>query len=207
MALNIWDKDQVKRAKTTWGHKFPNYLMSMYEFAVTSGGSYLDLGCGFGRFLQYLTSVKQEPDYIGYDSSEDMLEELTATFPYYSSRVFHRSITEPILNKQDVILCGAVLIHLPLTDQDTILKNIKDVSPAAFTFDINVPNERVIKRRGSFERNIKLGCCSTFRMTWQSHYDMTEKVITMFSDYLPTIEFYRLNKDQRKVIYKLTKVS
>ena len=205
MALNVWDEEQVHRAKTTWGHKFPNYIMSMYEFAVTHGKSYLDLGCGFGRFLQYLTSVIEEPNYIGYDSSQDMLNELIDTFPHYSSRVFHRNITNPILNEQDVILCGAVLIHLPLEDQNVILSNIRDVSPSAIVFDINTPNEDVIQRRGSYERHIKLGCCSTFRMTWQSHYDMTKQVVSLFDDYLLTMEFYRLNKTQRKVVYKLVR--
>ena len=212
MALNEWNERETKRAETTWGHKFPQYTLDMFEFARQGGDSYLDLGCGFGRFLQFLTQNGREPDYIGYDSSEAMIARITDRFPEYFVRCFLKSVTAPIYHPKDVIISSAVFIHITLKEQQQILKNIlaSAPTPKAITFDINSPAEKQIDRlkneqTESFERQIKTtkDGSATFRMTWQSHYAMTERLIKTFGNYNLTTKFYDLKPNRHKVVYFL----
>jgi trans-aconitate methyltransferase len=202
MNTNNWNEAEVNRAERTWGHKTPQYTIDMFEFATTDCKSWLDLGCGFGRFLRYLDQAIPEPDYIGYDSSADMVKRIQENFPAYSPRVFKHDITSPINNAQESIICSAVLIHITLKDQDKVLNNIKDVSPKLITFDINCPSEQWLLKSDHFERFIK-GCEGTFRMTWQSHYVMTRKILKMFSNYHLTTKFYDVHTNRHKVVYML----
>lgn len=174
----------------------------MFNFLIEGGKSWLDLGCGFGRFLKYLESKVDDPDYIGYDSSPDMIARAKENFPHYSPRLFLHNITEPIHNLQDAILCSAVLIHIPASDQDKVLENIRIAKPSLIAFDINSPAEQSMKWDTYFERRIK-GSVSAFRMTWQSHYAMTKKVLQRFSNYSLTIKFYTVNVNRYKVVYLL----
>jgi len=205
--INDWNEKEVKRAEKTWGGKFPKYTLDMFNFAISSGKSYLDLGCGFGRFLQYLDKEVEDPNYIGYDSSEAMIDRIRKRFPDYFLFTFLKELTTPITHTQEVILSSAVLIHLTIEDQNKILANIAAINPNAVVFDINCPNERQINKlscRGavSFERIIMTG---KFRMTWQSHYDMTKKIIKRFPKYNLTIKFYDLKQGRHKVVYMLKK--
>lgn len=210
--LNDWNEREVKRAETTWGHKFPKYTEDMYDFALSNGNSYLDLGCGFGRFLQWLKVKSSEPNYIGYDSSPSMLNRILERFPEYSLQLFNRNVTDRITHIQDMIVSSAVFVHLTPDNQQTILSNILRLnpSPKAITFDINSPSEREIdrlkiKQSTHYERQIKTtkDGSSTFRMTWQSHHAMTRCLITKFKDYNLTTKFYDLRAGQHKVIYMM----
>ena len=200
--LNTWSKAEVDRAESTWGQIVPPYSKALFDFAIKDCHSWLDLGCGFGRFLNYLTNLKELPDYIGYDSSADMIARVSERFSEYSSRVFKRDITAPINNSQNSIICSAVLIHLSKIEQDKILSNVKAINPVKFAFDINSPEESSIPKRPYFETRIK-GSESPFRMTWQSHYDMTRQVLSTFPNYKLTQEFYTVNKTRKKVLYML----
>ena len=213
--LNDWNEREVKRAETTWGDTFPAYTLDMFNFALSSGKSFLDLGCGFGRFLQFLTDENvEEPDYIGYDSSDSMIKRITSKFPDYLIRCFLKPITDPITHPQEVVICSAVFIHIKLEDQQKILTNILNLKPLpkAITFDINSPSEQEIdnlkiKQSESFERILKTtkDGKSTFRMTWQSHYLMTEKLLKQFTAYNLTTKFYDLHTNRHKVVYLLEK--
>lgn len=207
--LNNWNEAEVSRAEKTWGHKVHPYTKDMFDFAIGTDDhrvkSWLDLGCGFGRFLEYLEKVVEEPDYIGYDSSADMIKRIGERFFAYAPRCFCRDITSPINNAQSSIICCAVLIHLPFKDQSKILKNVLDKSPARFVFDINCPTEEWLEKGQShFERRIR-GAKSAFRMTWQSHYLMTKQIIELFPSYKLTVKFYDLRQKRNKVCYLLEK--
>lgn len=204
--LNKWNKVEVDRAESTWGQKTPDYTVDMFEFATNDAKSWLDLGCGFGRFLKYLDGKFQEPDYVGYDSSPDMIERIKENFPAYSPRLFVHNITDPILNQQDSIICSAVLIHIPASDQDKVLSNIKASNPRFITFDINSPAEKGMDWNSYTERHIR-GSQHTFRMTWQSHYAMTRKVLQIFGAYKLTMKFYTVNVNRFKVVYMLRRKS
>lgn len=209
MKLNNWTEKEVDRAESTWGQKVHPYSKEMFDFLIKDSRSWLDLGCGFGRFLNYLINSTDDLDinYIGYDSSPDMIARIQKNFPDFSHRTFLHNITDPIVNKQEAILCSAVLIHITLEDQQKVLNNILDARPKKIAFDINSPDEKYINEVGEhFERKIK---CSEglFRMTWQSHYKMTIKVQKMFKDYNYTIKFFPLQQRRSKVIYMLEKKS
>lgn len=214
--LNDWSEKEVNRAETTWGHKFPPYTLDMFNFALKSGKSYLDLGCGFGRFLQFLTEKVDEPDYIGYDSSGAMISRINERFPDFFIRTFHKDVTTHIAHPQEVIISSAIFIHITLDEQQTILDNILAIRPLpkAITFDVNSPSEVEIdrlksKQSESFERLLRTtkDGKTTFRMTWQSHYLMTEKLIKQFTSYNLTIKFYDLQSNRHKVVYMLERKS
>lgn len=207
--LNNWDEAEVLRAEKTWGHKIHSYTKDMFDFAIGADDymikSWLDLGCGFGRFLKYLEARVEEPDYIGYDSSADMVSRMNERFPAYSPRVFCRDITAPINSPQSSVVCSAVLIHLPFKVQPKILSNVLDRKPERFVFDINSPTEEWLEKGQShFERHIR-GAKGAFRMTWQSHYLMTKQVIKLFPMYKLTVKFYDLRQKRNKVCYFLEK--
>lgn len=205
MALNVWSEIEVKRAERIWGQSRPEFLLSMYRFIIDDKiDSVLDLGCGFGRFAEYIRGLPIPPTYTGYDSSPDMISRLVGRFPEYTDKVHLRQITSPFIHTSDGIICAAVLIHLPITAQDLILQNVFENRPSKFTFDINSPSEFWLRKNDSFEKVIK-GTEHTFRMTWQSHYDMTRKIMGMFLGYSLKIEFYKLDGNRHKVIYKLEK--
>ena len=212
--LNDWNLTESARAEATWGDAHPQFLKDMFNFAVCTGSSYLDLGCGFGRFLQFIDTNVDEPNYIGYDSSSAMISRIRERFPNYIISTFERSITEPITHPQESIISSAVLIHLTTKEQRVILTNISTLHPAprSITFDINSPSEAEIvrlknKRTTHYERQIKISKTgnSTFRMTWQSHYAMTAQLLSMFPNYNLTIKFYDLKQSKHKVLYMLEK--
>ena len=210
--LNDWNEREVTRAETTWGDTLHQYTKDMFNFAICTGHSWLDLGCGFGRFLQFLDANIDEPNYIGYDSSKSMLSRIKERFPEHSTNLFSRNITTPITHNQESIVCSAVFIHITIEDQQKILDNFLALkpSPKAITFDINSPSECVIdrlknKRTTHYEHQLKTtkDSSSTFRMTWQSHHEMTRNLLMHFKLYSLTTKFYTLPKGQTKVIYML----
>jgi len=212
--INEWNEVEAKRAERTWGHKLPQYTQDMFNFALSKGKSFLDLGCGFGRFLKFLDEKSTDPDWIGYDSSESMIDLVKGKFPEYGLRVFHKNVTDSITHPTDVILSSAVFIHIPVDDQNKILENIKKLKPGpkAITFDINCPPEVQIdrlknKQTDHFERFITVtrGSKVKFRMTWQSHYTVTQRVLKAFPNYNLTTKFYDLKHKRHKVVYFLEK--
>lgn len=200
METNKWSEKEAKRAENTWGDQRRQYSLDMFDFIIKDGKSWLDLGCGFGRFLTYLEEEVPEPDYIGYDSSPDMLKRLHKNHPDYEHRTFVKDITAPIRNEQQCVLCSAVFVHLPLRDQEKIMSNVSQIQPYKFAFDINwdASVEYV-------ERFIKL-TEHKFRMTWQHPSTLGNFLIRMFSNYDIKSEIYTLpQKDRSKVVYMLTK--
>lgn len=179
---------------------------------IEIGGSYLDLACGFGRFLHYLLEKVSEPNYIGYDSSDAMILRLRERFPGFDHCTFQRNITAEIKHPQESIIASAVFIHITREDQQKILENWLKLSPKpkGITFDINSPPEveidrLKIKRTDHYERKIKTfrGGTSSFRMTWQSHYEMTKFLFENFTDYNLEVKFYDLKQGRKKVVYFL----
>lgn len=206
MSLNVWNEAEVDRAENSWGQKIHPYTKDMFDFAIEGMSSWVDLGCGFGRFLNYLINSVDEPDYRGYDSSTDMCNRIKENFPAYSPRIFPKQINTPIRVDADSWICSAVLIHITLEDQQKVLNNILSNKPKKIAFDINSPSEHWLSNPENvhFERHIR-GAQGAFRMTWQSHYEFTKKIIKMFSAYSLTVKFYSLNfKPVRyKVLYLL----
>jgi len=199
-SINNWNEIEVNRAKNTWGTTYPPHIKEMYNFAIKGMNSWLDLGCGFGRFFSYLLKNVEDPSYIGYDSSPSMLEQFSKNFPEFSPLVFNKNITSEICHRQNAIICGAVLIHLTLKDQEKILRNIFNIKPKKVAFDINcMPNIQHV------ERIIK-GSRGSFRMTWQSQSNMTKQLMSMFRDYKITTQAHLISKGKYKTIYLMEKI-
>lgn len=212
LPLNDWNELEVVHAADTWGMKFPQYTQDMFDFVIENGKSYLDLGCGFGRFLHYLLERNDEPNYIGYDSSDAMILRLRDSFPEFSHCTFQRNITAEIRHFQESVLVSAVFIHITRESQQKILENLLKAhpKPLAITFDINSPNEFTIdrlkiKQSDAQEKYIKTSeqGTSRFRMTWQAHHTMTSYLLRNFKDYNLTTKFYDLHSNQHKVVYFL----
>jgi len=199
--INEWNAEESNRAERSWGHIRKPYTIDMFEFLQSRAKSFLDLGCGFGRFLEFLKESHEEPNYIGYDSSQAMVARTIDRFPEYALQVFCKNLTQPITHPQQGILIHAVLIHVIPSDQEKILKNVKVANPKFLTFDINYLDKQ-IKNSESFvtlTRNSEV----KFRMTWQPHDEMTEMVKVLFPNYDLTTKIYKLRAPKKKVAYFL----
>jgi len=213
LEVNNWGAAESKHAELTWGHKLPPYTVDMFDFAVKSGKSWLDLGCGFGRFLKYLDQKVFEPDYIGYDSSAAMIDRIKERFPNYAIRAFQHTITDPISHQTEVVICSAVFIHITRKEQIKVLQHISEMNPLprAITFDINCPSRRILLelRAGTkdhTENFIRTTNESTtkFRMTWQDPCAMTDSLTGLFRNlYQITVKYYSLSGGRKKVVYFL----
>jgi trans-aconitate methyltransferase len=205
MQVNKWSEPEVIRAEKLWGLKVPDYSSDMYKFAIKDCKSWLDLGCGFGRFLNFLIN-SEGPDinYIGYDSSPDMVNRFIERFPRFSSNVYIHDLTKSSINHlQESIICSAVLIHLTNEEQDFVFDSILKASPKKVSFDIN--NWVVDGKEKIAYRYIK-GTEGAFRMNWQSHPEMTSKITNMFISYNITTKNYKLWDNRYKIVYMLERL-
>jgi len=204
MQVNNWSKIEVERAESTWGQIVPEYSKDMFRFVIEDCNSWIDLGCGFGRFLNYLTEYEFEDyidNYTGLDSSPDMVQRIKDRFPKHD--IFLHNIVEDSLEKfyeKDSILCSAVLIHLTNEEQDKILDKIKQLNVKKIAFDIN---SFIVGDNEPESYRFTRGKENNFRMNWQSFSKMTRKIYKMFPNYSLTTKFYKLSKDRVKVIYLL----
>ena len=201
MDINNWSAVEAARAENTWGHKLPQYTIDAFKFITEDTKSWLDLGCGFGRFLTWLDLAVTDPDYIGIDSSQAMIDRLLANHPTYETRVFAKDITLPLVHYQQAVICSAVMIHIPVTHQNKVLQNVKAISPYKFVFDINCED---LNGKDNVERFIKL-TEHKFRMTWQDEDNMHGRLVKVFPNYDIEVAVYDLRAGKRKVVFFLTK--
>lgn len=197
VAINDWNRHYVRLFEHSWGRKSPRYTLAMFSFALAGGDSWLDLGCGFGRFLRYLLTKRKSPNYIGYDSSLAMVERIRELYPRFKRRIFFRNIAEPLAHKQESILASAILIHLPQESQLNVLKNVAELKPKSFTFDINGWNSR----KGLYFDTTVSG--RNFLLIYQSSKDMLDLVKSLFHDYAISTRRYALKGDAHKTVFFL----
>lgn len=210
MQLNNWNDEYIDLAERVWGKKRPKYTLDIFNFALNSGNSWLDLGCGFGRFLKFLLENRDEPDYIGYDSSKSMIERIHKNFPEYFPHTFHRDITDKIIHHKEVIVSNAVLIHLNQEDQTKVLKRMLESTeakrnfsnfPKALVFDINSYSNSPpcgYFREVVSERN--------FRMSYQDPNAMYGYLKSNFKKYSIKVKKYKMRKEVVKTTFFLKTV-
>ena len=130
--LNYWDNNVVKKLETDWNRLSDKGMEHMFSLAEGLGDSFIDLGCGYGRFLEFLKKNHTDLEYFGYDSSISMITLAMQRNPGYSFSV--ADITAPLYQWMlvnhyvDVVVCNEVLIHLPIVQQPFLLRNIGRVN-------------------------------------------------------------------------------
>jgi len=200
-AVNNWDEAAAERAVKTWGTINAKWTHYAFEQAIREPSrSFIDIGCGFGRFYSYLCKHKQEFFYYGFDSSDAMLQKAVAKKrPDMSDKFSHHDILKPILPNgaaPRVAICNAVLIHLPDIQQGIVLSNIRDLSPDRIIFDINCsPNPHLQVSR------FRMGL---FYMNWSDADKFHEVINRMFSHY-QVIErkFFPIRGNKTKCVYRI----
>lgn len=184
--INNWNPKKVKHFHNTWGQLTPPHIKYMFDFCLPSN-SFLDLGCGFGRFLKYLLDNKQEPfTYTGYDASSAMLDKIKEEFPNYKNSIHLHDVTKPFNHKASCIIISAVFIHLLFKDQLKVLDNIVATNPDKLTFDIDRLKPELGAKKDLIERVNKTG----FRSTRQSSEIMNSILAKKFPNYNLTEETF-----------------
>lgn len=124
MTTNVWTKKVANRLNEDWSSRKDSKAFDTFELACSLGNDFLDVGCGTGRFKDFIekTHPEKTSKYIGLDSSEAMLK--IAKDKYPNEKFFVCDITKPYCWKADIVLCCEVLIHQNLEQQYDTLKNI-----------------------------------------------------------------------------------
>lgn len=187
--VNIWSEPVVEKAASGWGHW--RHSWTRYSFEQANDGSLLcDIGCGFGRFYNWLTKHRKTPcDYVGVDGSEWMIRKCKQLYGTSEDHVFFvHDAVEPFdfINEawKSTILCNSVLIHLPFSHQDAVLKNIYDAAPRKAVFDIESKDGVTELSRIGKEMD------ENFFRTWNDREKFLKKVLELFKDYDVTVSSF-----------------
>lgn len=93
---------------------------------IIPGEKVLDLGCGHGRFIEFLN--KKNINYFGVDSSEKMIEIAKNKYPYGNFQITDILKTPFSDNFFDKVVCFAVFHHIPSEEIRLLfLKEIKRI--------------------------------------------------------------------------------
>lgn len=99
----------------------------LYWLPGEPGESVLDVGCGDGNCRRPLTEL-MEMSYSGCDISENMLEIARAENPGYDFRLARAEDLPYEDSSFDLVLCLAVLLHLPREYEEPIIREACRVS-------------------------------------------------------------------------------
>ena len=105
--------ERAQRYHTAYGspHSPEPFHRRRMELAssLIVGNSVLDIGCGIGHLIPF---VKEGVEYVGADTSHEMLQVATRFHP---NNVFHVGDIYDLspFKTFDTVLCQSVLIHLP----------------------------------------------------------------------------------------------
>lgn len=91
-------------------HPWPEF--GIFKHYIPEGASILDIGCGNGRFLQYLLDKKKTVDYTGLDFSKKLIGIARKRFPRVD--FIEQSMTDFQLSKRfDRVIAIASFHHVP----------------------------------------------------------------------------------------------
>lgn len=203
--LNVWDEKVAKRLQIDWNKALPFYTEEVFKMVERIGHDYIDLGCGTGRFLNWLSKVKPGMfHYIGFDNSEEMLNLIDNSLITASVRIKKQNITEHIGKFEDfVLLCHEIMIHLNHEDQVKVLRVINDskVKHSIITFQTNSKIHSSLSTIVSLENSQFINMVQTYT----DIFTMIEKYMT---DYVVTDDMsFHLTDDVQKFVVKLSRKS
>lgn len=137
MNINNWAVKVVNRLERDWNRRPDHTTIGTFEMVSLLGSDFLDIGCGYGRFYEWLVANRKSNfDYIGYDSSEHMIDKAYERNKQYNDVFFVKDITEPFDHEAEIILCNEVLIHLTYDKQIKVLKNINKTNAKSVVMTI-----------------------------------------------------------------------
>ncbi len=101
-----------------------SYIQKVIQ-STPKNAQVLDLGCGFGRFTNYLH--EQKFSVLGMDYSEKMLEKARSLYPCMEFKL--RDVRKLNINQEfDLVFCHWLLMYFPPETLPLALNNIKKAS-------------------------------------------------------------------------------
>ena len=142
----VWDTQRTQEYLEKYGKPPKAHGGHQHRMRIASrlleGSTVLDVGCGVGHLYPFVKS--HITDYLGIDTSEDMLTVARKYFPeikFEYGDVYDLSS----FGTYDTVYCLSLLIHLPEID-DPIKEMWKHVNQA-LVFNIPIEDTQVIKKR------------------------------------------------------------
>jgi len=99
-----------------------------------------DIGCGYGKYLEYLTKNCKKIQYRGYDLSNEMIKEASKQYP--NNKFFHISNLDDITNAEYSISSGIFNVKIKYSKTKWLsyildtLKQIDLKSDKGFSFNM-----------------------------------------------------------------------
>ena len=143
--LNNWSQKTVDKLEKIWSkHEHPS-TAKFFSLAGSYGNSFLDIGCGSGRFFDFLSNKRlpknQSFSYIGLDSSIAMIHTAKTRYPGMSDNFIVHDISKPFAYCAEVIVCHEVLIHMLPKNQIKVLSNMDKCHAKIIVLSIQTSNK------------------------------------------------------------------
>jgi len=203
IGVNNWSVNAVERVEKTWYSKLGGHVEVAFEEVLSDAGPVVDMGCGLGRLVAYAEKKGLSGlEYLGLDGSRAMVTRFRELHPDYADRVSHRNLLRalPGIDTDSTCLCMAVLIHLTLSEQKKVLRNILAANPKKIVFDLNFRGDG-----SEIEKTISLDG-QPFRMTYNSPETIHKYICSMFgNEYRVSTDDYEVQKGIIKRLYVLNR--
>ena len=195
--MNKWSKKIVDILERNWEGRNQSTALKAFAMAADSGSSFLDLGCGYGRFYDYLKrNMKKQFRYTGYDSSSAMIKKAIAKYPEAEKRFILRDVTKRFQNNAAVIMCHDLFFHLRLKDQEKILSSINISSAKTVIITIQITNREPVIEKATLDGQ-------EFLNIVQDLDEFKQTLAKTISD-MTSIQTFENRLNRRRGIYKST---
>ncbi len=147
--LDFYNKNAEKLAKeykNSTPHKLQQFIL---DSIPDKNCKILEIGFGSGRELKFLTEKGFE--VWGVDGSEEFIKLVKRELPEISERIFHAYLPELNLPEKfsdffDVVICIAVLMHIPkelhLLTVKNVAKYLKTEGRVILSYPLNARKEK-----------------------------------------------------------------
>lgn len=131
--LNQWNDKAVNKLEKDWNKNKNMWTQETFKLAANLGKKFIDLGCGYGRFCEYLSTCKINDNfqYLGIDNSSAMIEKAVKKFSIANfawENIVDVDFKKYLKFEFDTALCNEVFQHLYEPEQIKVLKNIAQIN-------------------------------------------------------------------------------